>query len=50
MLVDDRLEGASARADVIRPESREALARLKGMGLRTMMLTGDARAAARWVG
>ena len=49
VLVDDRLEGAVALADVIRPESREALARLKSMGIRTMMLTGDATAVARWV-
>jgi Cu2+-exporting ATPase len=49
VLVDDRLEGAIALADVIRPESREALARLKAMGIRTMMLTGDATAVARWV-
>ena len=49
VLVDDRLEGAIALADVIRPESREALARLKAMGIRTMMLTGDSTAVARWV-
>ena len=49
VLVDDHLEGAIALADVIRPESREALARLKAMGIRTMMLTGDATAVARWV-
>jgi P-type Cu2+ transporter len=49
VLVDDRIEGAIALADVIRPESREALARLKAMGLKTMMLTGDSAAVARWV-
>ena len=49
VLVDDRLEGAIALADIIRPESREALARLKAMGIKTMMLTGDAAAVARWV-
>src|SRR5262245_14838211 len=49
VLVDDRLEGAIALADIIRPESREALARLKAMGIRVMMLTGDATAVARWV-
>jgi len=49
VLVDERLDGAIALADVIRPESREALARLKGMGIRVMMLTGDATAVARWV-
>ena len=49
VLVDDRPEGAIALADIIRPESREALARLKAMGIKVMMLTGDATAVARWV-
>jgi Cu2+-exporting ATPase len=49
VLVDDRVEGAIALADIIRPESREALARLKDMGIRAMMLTGDATAVASWV-
>ena len=49
VLVDDRLEGAIALADIICPESREALARLKAMGIMTMMLTGDAAAVARWM-
>jgi len=49
VLADDRPAGAIALADIIRPESREALARLKAMGIRVMMLTGDATAVARWV-
>ncbi|HXG04050.1 MAG TPA: heavy metal translocating P-type ATPase [Candidatus Binatia bacterium] len=49
VLVDDRVWGAIALADVIRPESREALAALRRLGLQVMMLTGDARAVARWV-
>jgi Cu2+-exporting ATPase len=49
VLVDDRPAGALALADVIRPESREALARLQAMGIQVMMLTGDAEAVARWV-
>ncbi|MCI0345815.1 MAG: HAD-IC family P-type ATPase, partial [Chloroflexi bacterium] len=49
VLVDDRPAGALALADVIRPESRDALARLREMGIQTMMLTGDAEAVARWV-
>jgi Cu2+-exporting ATPase len=49
VLVGDRIEGALALADVIRPESREAIRRLKAMGLQVMMLTGDARAVAQWV-
>ena len=49
VLVEDQVVGALALADVIRPESREALARLKKMGIQAMMLTGDAEAVARWV-
>ncbi len=49
VLADGRLEGAIALADVIRPESRKALVRLKAMGIQTMMLTGDAVPVACWV-
>jgi Cu2+-exporting ATPase len=49
LLMRGRVEAAIALADVIRPESREALGRLKAMGIRAMMLTGDAEAVARWV-
>jgi Cu2+-exporting ATPase len=49
VLVGDQVQGAIALADVIRPESREALRRLKQMGIQVMMLTGDAAAVARWV-
>ena len=49
VLAEDQLIGAVALADVIRPESREAIDRLKAMGVRVMMLTGDAQAVAEWV-
>ena len=49
VLADDRPAGAIALADIIRPESREALVRLKAMGIKAMMLTGDATAVAAWV-
>jgi Cu2+-exporting ATPase len=49
VLVDDALAGAVALADVIRPESAAAIARLKEMGIRCMMLTGDNAAVARQV-
>jgi len=49
VLVDDELQGAIALADIIRPESREALAGLKDMGIQVMMLTGDSKAVAGWV-
>ncbi|HFE52889.1 MAG TPA: copper-translocating P-type ATPase [Bacteroidetes bacterium] len=49
VVVDGSVEGAIALADTIRPESRQAIASLKQMGIRTMMLTGDNRQVARWV-
>ena len=49
VLVDGRLAGALALADVIRPESREAVTQLKAMGIQCMMLTGDNRLVAQWV-
>src|SRR5262249_48453810 len=49
VLEDKKVLGAIALADIIRPESREALRRLKQMGLTVIMLTGDAEAVARWV-
>jgi Cu2+-exporting ATPase len=41
---------AFAIADAVRPESREAVQRLHAMGLRVVLLTGDARAVAESVG
>jgi len=49
VIVDGRVEGALALADVIREESREGLKRLKELGIQAMMLTGDSKAVARWV-
>jgi P-type Cu2+ transporter len=49
VLLNDQPAGAIALADVIRPESKEALERLKSLGIQTMMLTGDSEPVARWV-
>ncbi|WP_290623634.1 MULTISPECIES: heavy metal translocating P-type ATPase [unclassified Archaeoglobus] len=49
LLENGKAAGAIALADKIRPESREAIARLKAMGIRCMMLTGDNRFVAKWV-
>ena len=49
VLVDGKVRGAIALADIIRPESREAIATLRAQGIRTMMLTGDNKQVARWV-
>ncbi|MCC7283212.1 MAG: heavy metal translocating P-type ATPase [Acetobacteraceae bacterium] len=42
--------GAIALADVVRPESRDAVRQLHALGLRCMMLTGDTRPVAEQVG
>jgi len=49
VLADGKPIGAIALADIIRPESREALRRLKAMDIKPIMLTGDSAAVARWV-
>jgi len=49
VMIDGGLKGAVALADIIRPESKQAISRLKEMGIRCMMLTGDNRLVARWV-
>ena len=49
VMVDDEVVGAIALADMVRPESREAVAKLKDMGIACMMLTGDAAVVARSV-
>ncbi|MCX8153782.1 MAG: heavy metal translocating P-type ATPase, partial [Candidatus Bathyarchaeota archaeon] len=48
-VVDGKLAGAFALADKIRPESAEATAKLKALGLKVYMLTGDSDAVAKWV-
>jgi len=49
VLIDDELAGAIALADIIREESKEAIAQLKDMGIRCMMITGDNNLVAKWV-
>jgi P-type Cu2+ transporter len=50
VLVRDGTERALfALADIVRPESREAVAMLKQLGIRPIMLTGDAEGVARTV-
>ena len=46
---EGRVEAVLALADVVRDESREAVARLKQMGIRVAMITGDSEDVARWV-
>ncbi len=49
VLVDGQLKGAIALADIVRPEAKEAIAALKALNIRCMMLTGDNKATAKWV-
>jgi Cu2+-exporting ATPase len=46
VLIDGKVDGAIALADVIRPESREAVSRLKAMDIRCLMITGDSAVVA----
>ncbi len=46
VMADGTVVGAIALGDIIREESYEAVRNLKDMGIRCMMLTGDARAVA----
>ncbi len=49
VIKDKTVLGAIVLADVIREESKEAVAILHGMGKRVAMLTGDAEGVAAWV-
>jgi P-type Cu2+ transporter len=46
---DNELIGAIALADIIRPESKLAISKLKEMGIKCMMITGDNKQVAKWV-
>jgi Cu2+-exporting ATPase len=49
IMIDGEVKGAIALADIIRPESKKAIAKLKEMGITCMMLTGDNKQVAKWV-
>ncbi len=49
LIRDERIFGGIALADVIRPESREAVQQLHDLGLEVAMLTGDSEAVAKSV-
>jgi Cu2+-exporting ATPase len=48
-VVDGKLAGAFALADRVRKESKEATAKLKELGVKVYMLTGDSEEVASWV-
>lgn len=49
VIVDSKLIGSIALADIIREESREAIKILKEMGVHSAMITGDSEDVAKWV-
>jgi Cu2+-exporting ATPase len=49
LLEGEKVLGALALADIVRKESREAISKLKEMGIKCLMLTGDNRFVAAWV-
>jgi len=49
LLKNEKIIGAIALADIIREESKDAIDKLKSMGIKCMMLTGDNRYVAQWV-
>lgn len=46
--VNDHCVGVIALSDVLRPDAREMISRLKAMGTRTVLLTGDSTKAAEY--
>ncbi len=49
VLIDEKLIGAIALADIIREESKQAIAEFKKLGIKTIMLTGDNEKVAKYV-
>ena len=49
VIMEEKIAGAIALADIIRTESKQAVTELKRMGIRCLMLTGDNRQVAKWV-
>jgi Cu2+-exporting ATPase len=49
LVVDQKIMAAFALADVIRPESYEAIKQLRAMGVQVAMLTGDSKEVAKAV-
>ena len=49
LMIDGKVKGAIALADIVKPESKKAISMLKEMGIRCMMLTGDNKQVAKWV-
>jgi Cu+-exporting ATPase len=48
--LDDKLMGLIAQADIIKTSSKDAISKIKELGLQTFMITGDNRRVAEAVG
>lgn len=49
LIENEKVLGALGLADLVRKESRDAISKLKSMGIKCLMLTGDNRFVAEWV-
>ncbi|MDD1720750.1 MAG: cadmium-translocating P-type ATPase [Euryarchaeota archaeon] len=49
VIIEGSVAGAIALADIVRSESKQAITKLKEMGVRSIMVTGDNRQVAQWV-
>ncbi len=49
LIEKEKVLGALGLADLVRKESRDAISKLKSMGIKCLMLTGDNRFVAEWV-
>lgn len=49
VVINDQVAGCIALADIIRPESKEAISALKNRNIKCIMLTGDNEEVASWV-
>lgn len=49
LIVDGRVEALLRLADQVRPESKEAISRLRKLGIQSVMITGDAKPVAQAV-
>lgn len=49
VMVDGKVQGAIALADIVRPEAKQAINALKALSISCIMLTGDNKATAKWV-
>jgi len=49
VILEGKIAGAVALADLLRPEAKETILKLQNQGVKCMMLTGDNRMVAKWV-